>query len=116
MPASWDRETCTCCAPSASALAARFQTVLDVSPHARTRVGTWKVAILGLGALAALGVGAFLSRTPLQRWVHGPPSIAVLPLANRTGDPSQEYFSDGMTEELIGRLAQVGDLRVISRS
>ena len=43
-------------------------------------------------------------------------SLAVLPLANLTGDPGQEYFADGMTEELINRLAQVGALRVISRS
>jgi TolB-like protein len=80
------------------------------------RVGTWKVAMLGVGALAALGVGVLLGRAPLRQLVDGPPSIAVLPLANRTGDPSQEYFSDGMTEELIGRFARVGDLRVISRS
>jgi TolB-like protein len=41
--------------------------------------------------------------------------IAVLPLANLGGDPAQEYFSDGMTEALILRLAQVQSLRVISR-
>lgn len=43
-------------------------------------------------------------------------SLAVLPLANLSGDPDQEYFADGMTDELITRLAQVGSLRVISRS
>jgi TolB-like protein/Tfp pilus assembly protein PilF len=43
-------------------------------------------------------------------------SIAVLPLRNLSGDPSQEYLADGMTEELIGRLAQVQDLRVISHT
>lgn len=43
-------------------------------------------------------------------------SIAVLPLENLTGDPSQEYFADGMTDALITRLAQVGALRVISRT
>jgi TolB-like protein/Flp pilus assembly protein TadD len=50
---------------------------------------------------------------------HPPPpirSLAVLPLENLSGDPSQDYFSDGMTEELITVLGQIGELRVISRT
>lgn len=43
-------------------------------------------------------------------------SIAVLPLENLTGDPSQEYFADGMTDELTTNLARIHSLRVISRS
>jgi TolB-like protein/DNA-binding winged helix-turn-helix (wHTH) protein len=43
-------------------------------------------------------------------------SIAVLPLDNFSGDPAQEYFVDGMTDELITDLAKIGGLRVISRT
>src|SRR5262252_6035501 len=43
-------------------------------------------------------------------------SLAVLPLENLSGDPGQEYFSDGMTDELISAVARIGSLRVISRT
>src|SRR5262249_10480182 len=43
-------------------------------------------------------------------------SLAVLPLENLSKDPAQEYFSDGMTDELITNLARIGSLRVISRT
>ena len=43
-------------------------------------------------------------------------SLAVLPLENLSGDPSQQYLADGMTEELIGRLSMIHGLRVISRT
>jgi serine/threonine-protein kinase len=43
-------------------------------------------------------------------------SLAVLPLENLSGDPAEEFFADGMTESLIGDLAQVSALRVISRT
>jgi TolB-like protein/Flp pilus assembly protein TadD len=43
-------------------------------------------------------------------------SIAVLPLLNESGDPNDEYFSDGLSEELIAALAQIKELKVIGRS
>jgi len=51
-------------------------------------------------------------------WVGGPPekSIAVLAFENMSGDPEQEYFSDGVSEEILNLLAQIPELTVISRS
>src|SRR5213592_788030 len=43
-------------------------------------------------------------------------SVAVLPLLNESGDPKDEYFSDGLSEELIAALAQINGLKVIGRS
>jgi TolB-like protein len=43
-------------------------------------------------------------------------SIAVLPFDNLSGDPEQEYFSDGMMDEILDRLFKIGDLKVISRT
>jgi len=67
--------------------------------------------------LAALLLAAWW-RSP-NRWgspaIRGP-SVAVLPLANLSGDASQEYFADGMTEAIITDLARIGALRVISRT
>ena len=54
-----------------------------------------------------------------DKWWIGPPpekSIAVLPFENMSADPEQEYFSDGISEDLLNLLAQVPDLRVISRN
>jgi len=71
-------------------------------------------ALLGVfAALFAFDAGGLRSRLFSARSIR---SLAVLPLENLSGDPSQEFFADGMTEELINRLAQVGALRVTSRS
>ncbi len=52
----------------------------------------------------------------LEEQVQAIRSLAVLPLANLTGDPEQEYFADGMTETLILALARIHSLKVISRT
>jgi serine/threonine-protein kinase len=84
-----------------------------------TRSGRWLWTTAGVVAvmaiLFALNVGGFRDRLvgPSSPRIN---SIAVLPLENLSGDPEQEYFADGMTDELIGQLAQIGTLKVISRT
>ena len=51
----------------------------------------------------------------LQR-AAGRDSVAVLPFVNMSSDPEQEYFSDGLAEELLNRLSRAGNLRVAART
>ena len=62
-----------------------------------------------------LGMAA-IPESPVTPAIPAVSSLAVLPLENLSGDPSQQYFADGMTEELIGRLSMIHGLRVISRT
>jgi len=73
---------------------------------------------LTLSALVAIGSVLWLVQTNWLRANANPPirSIAVLPLDNLSGDRSQEYFADAMTDELITNLAKVDALRVTSRT
>jgi TolB-like protein/DNA-binding winged helix-turn-helix (wHTH) protein/Tfp pilus assembly protein PilF len=79
----------------------------------------WLLVLVGLLALPALLLG--LNVGGLRERLWGNPttariqSLAVLPLENLSGDASQDYFAEGMTESLITDLARIGALRVISR-
>lgn len=84
-----------------------------------------RTLMVGAGALLLVAIIAGIAT--LRRFAPssaGPPatkppgvrSIAVLPLENLSGDPAQEYFADGMTDELITDLAKISGLRVISRT
>src|ERR1044071_5378744 len=65
---------------------------------------------------AAFSVGLFFAGRYTARNPGLGKSIAVLPLINESGDPKDEYFSDGLSEELIAALAQIRGLKVIGRS
>jgi TolB-like protein/Tfp pilus assembly protein PilF len=63
-------------------------------------------------AAPAAAPGAAVPSAPAS----GTPAIAVLPFTNMSADPDQEYFCDGMAEEILGALGRVGGLRVIART
>ena len=89
----------------------------DVDPTKAHAVnGPWiYVVVIGM----AISIGLFFlgrySATARQN-MAGRKSIAVLPLLNESGNPQDEYFSDGLSDELIAALGQIGGLKVIGRS
>jgi TolB-like protein/DNA-binding winged helix-turn-helix (wHTH) protein/Tfp pilus assembly protein PilF len=80
----------------------------------------WTVALVLFAVIAAalFVLNVFRVRDRIVGSTRIPPiqSLAVLPLTNLSGDPDQEYFSDGMTDALITDLAQMGSVKVISRT
>jgi len=86
----------------------RFQTVIDL-----------RKALDGLQSELTMTLGTPARTTELQSFASGEVdrhSVAVLPFQNLSADPDNEYFSDGITDELIGALGQVQGLRVVSRT
>lgn len=87
--------------------------VTETTPHPR-RPSAMKwiilILLLAIGTATAWTLRSRTHPTPRIR------SLAVLPLENLSGDATQDYFSDGMTDELINELGQINELRVISRT
>src|SRR5262249_20313007 len=96
----------------------------DAMPEARRQKNNTWIYVVVAGAIVSIGL-FFLGRYTAG---HAAPrqseaattvpakSIAVLPLINESGDPKDEYFSDGLSEELIAALAEISGLKVIGRS
>jgi TolB-like protein len=80
----------------------------------RTRpLVVWLIAVL------VLGIAWFVDRNVRNERPQGnvlDKSVAVLPFANMSSDPEQDYFSNGLTEDIITQLAKIQSLKVISRT
>ena len=83
------------------------------APATRSRLSMTLVGVAAVLALAAAPLWFFTPRTDSAPKIR---SLAVLPLENLSGDAGQEYFADGMTDELIAHLGRISALRVISRT
>ncbi|MFN0041581.1 MAG: adenylate/guanylate cyclase domain-containing protein [Alphaproteobacteria bacterium] len=97
-------------------------------PASARKVG-WRLPAVaaGLAGVAIIGVLAlwqpwarpalvFIAEKPLPTVLSDRPTVAVLPFANLSGDPQQEYFSDGISEDLLAALTRFSRLRVIGRN
>src|SRR5438094_3827486 len=98
-----------------------------VAPRSSHRAWIYVVVIGGILSIGLFFLGRYTAGNATPRHDTSPAqteaatatpqkSIAVLPLLNENGDRSDEYFSDGLSEELIAALGQIRDLKVIGRS
>ena len=86
-------------------------------PAATSRLRRWLVLSSAVAVLALLAFAYVIARIrAVDASLPKIKSLAVLPLQNLSGDPSQDYVADGMTEELIGQLSRIHGLRVTSRT
>jgi TolB-like protein/DNA-binding winged helix-turn-helix (wHTH) protein/Flp pilus assembly protein TadD len=102
--------------PSGNDQARSVTTTRALLPWWRRRWIAFGAVALVLSLLFGFAVNVWKDRFSSSAHAMRIQAIAVLPLENLTGDSSQEYFADGMTDALITDLAQVSSLRVMSRA
>ncbi len=94
--------------------------VFDITPEGvkleTAPVGNKRVFAIAAGCAALALAWYFVGRPALQGSAANARSIAVLPFVNMSADPAQEFFSDGIAEELLNQLAQFPDLSVAART
>jgi TolB-like protein/DNA-binding winged helix-turn-helix (wHTH) protein/Tfp pilus assembly protein PilF len=96
------------------------ETVLEL-PRRPTKISVRTAALVGV--IVGVGLVIALSLSHVENWlptwsrpIAQISSLAVIPLDNLSRDPQQEYFADGMTDELITNLAKISGARVVSRT
>ncbi len=124
LPLKQPEQTLIATAPAAIAEAS--VTTLPANPDTRVSTGPAnrqialsRAVMAGLIVLFLITAGLYIFRQHLGYVAPGTKqitSIAVLPMENLSGDANQDYFADGMTDELIASLARISSLRVISRT
>ncbi len=95
-----------------------IETDASVTRETGKKMDRWIIAVLSLAVVLLLTNQFVLHKDASAIVASGvlDKSIAVLPLLNESGDPKQDYFSDGLSEELIAALAQLHELKVIGRN
>jgi TolB-like protein/DNA-binding winged helix-turn-helix (wHTH) protein/tetratricopeptide (TPR) repeat protein len=103
--------------PAGTGMSAEANVAVANDPGVSGGRGFWsRYVVVIVTLLCAAGVGGWLGWRHSAGQRHVIRSIAVIPLQNLSGDASQDYFADGMTEELITELARIDSLRVISHT
>lgn len=101
--------------------AVRTQRPLPSMAGGRGKHRVWTVGLALIALLLVLGAGAFwyyqrANEPPVAAFAPPPHSVAVLAFANMSGASDEEYFSDGLSEEILQSLAQIADLQVAART
>ena len=127
------RRTCTASAVSGTGKPTATPSAAARAPAApstrKPALALWRSKSVLLATIAVLivALGYFVATrlvlskrgaegAPAAAFSPPPHSIAVLPFVNLSGDKEQEYFSDGLTEELLNSLAQINELQVAART
>ncbi|MGH9777432.1 MAG: protein kinase domain-containing protein, partial [Candidatus Acidiferrales bacterium] len=102
--------------PAAGALRLRSGQAAGLDRRVWRWAGVGVAAALAVAALIGFNVGGVRERLFRPAPPPGPPSIAVLPFADMSPGKDQEYFADGLAEELLNKLAKIPELKVVART